>query len=116
MLLLIRSDIGVLVPLLDASPRLWNAIGLLGGRLVLLLHGLPDLLPVDRDGLGRREAEPHRVADDLHDLDDDVVTDHDLLAGTACDDEHGQFLLGKRGGARLRRPDWPEPPRTAARA
>src|SRR4051812_14848830 len=59
-----------------------------GGGLVLLAHGVPDLLAVDRDRARGLDADANGIADDLHHVDDDVVAEHDLLAGTAGDDEH----------------------------
>ena len=84
-----------------------SALGAVLGRLrqlgglgvrrgaVLVAHGGVDLLAVDRDGPRRADAHADGVADDLHDLDDDVVADHDALACAAGDDEHCAFLLGK---------------------
>jgi hypothetical protein len=60
----------------------------LDGGAVLLAHGVPDLLAVDRNRARRLDADADRIADDLHDVDDDVVPEHDLFAGAAGDDEH----------------------------
>src|SRR4051794_15670981 len=64
-----------------------------GGGLVLLAHGVPDLLAVDRDRARGLDADADRVPDDLHHVDDDVVAEHDLLAGAAGDDEHEDSSL-----------------------
>src|SRR5437588_6998490 len=68
---------------------LWQLGVRLGGRLVLGLHGLPELFAVHGDRLGRIDADADTRAGDLDHLDDDVVAEHDLLARPSRDDEHG---------------------------
>ena len=75
----------------------------LGRGPVLLADGVPDLLAVDRQGARGLDADAHGVADDLHHVDDDVVADHDLLAGTAGDEQHGSSLDSAAEGMRTKR-------------
>src|SRR5829696_787926 len=78
-------------------------LGRLGARggAVLVADGRVDLLAVDRDGARRADADADGVADGLHDLDDDVVADHDALAGAAGDDEHCASSLESAGNERF---------------
>src|SRR5436305_8043335 len=93
MLVLILSDIGFVL-LLDARSGVARRAGhriRFGARrsLVFLLDCRPDLLAVDGQRLGCLDPDPGAVADDLHQVDRDVVAEHDSLVGSAGDDEHG---------------------------
>ena len=74
----------------------WSGVGTLSGSWSTsdaAGHGSPpglplNFLPVNRDGLRGGDADAHAGAVILYYFDHNVVADHDLLAGTAGDDEH----------------------------